>query len=258
MGGATTLTFLGTGTSQGVPMIGCNCPVCRSVDVHDKRLRSSVLVQTQNVTLLIDCGPDFRQQMLCHNIAQIDAILFTHEHKDHTGGLDDVRALNYFMQAPIPVYAENRVMAALQRDYAYVFKEHQYPGAPQVEAREISTQKFTVKGVEIQPVRVMHGNLPILGFRVGELVYLTDTNFVSDESKALIQGCKVLIINGVRKESHVSHFSLSQALQLITEVAPAQAYITHISHQLGLHHSIQAALPPQINLAYDGLQVVVE
>jgi phosphoribosyl 1,2-cyclic phosphate phosphodiesterase len=252
------LTFLGTGTSQGVPMIGCGCRVCRSTDPHDKRLRTSAMVEVDGVTLVIDAGPDFRAQMLREHVKRVDAILLTHEHTDHVGGLDDVRAFNYFMGCPMPVYAEERVLRALQSIFAYAFGKNKYPGTPEIEQVAIrANQPFEVRGVRVMPIRTMHAQLPVLGFRVGGLAYITDTNLVSSASKRLMQGCEVLVINALRREQHLSHFTLAEALRLIEEVKPARAYLTHASHQLGLYAEVQPTLPPNVTLAYDGLKVAV-
>ncbi|MDR0414712.1 MAG: MBL fold metallo-hydrolase [Prevotellaceae bacterium] len=254
-----TLTFLGTGTSQGVPMIGCGCRVCRSADPRDSRLRTSALVEANGAALVIDAGPDFRAQMLRERVERVDAVLLTHEHTDHIGGLDDVRAFNYFMGCPMPVYAEERVLHALQGMFAYAFDKNKYPGAPEIERITIRAgQPFDVRGVRVTPIRAMHAQLPVLGFRVGGIAYVTDANFVSDESKLLLHGCSVLVVNALRREPHLSHFTLDEALRLIEEVKPRHACLTHASHQLGLYAEVQPTLPPNVTLAYDGLKVAVE
>ena len=249
------VTFLGTGTSQGVPVIACNCRVCQSDDSRDKRLRSSIMIETNNKTLVIDAGPDFRQQMLRENVKNVDAILFTHEHKDHTAGLDDVRAFNHLKQMPMDVYAEERVQQSLMREFAYIFAEKKYPGIPQIKFFTINSEPFRIDNIEIIPIRLMHYQLPILGFRVGDFTYLTDTNFISETEKKKIAGSKYITITGLRKEKHLSHFSLGEALQFIDEMKPEHAFITHCSHQLGLHAEVQKELPPNVYLAYDGLVV---
>jgi len=254
------LTFLGTGTSSGVPMIGCDCPVCRSLDYRDKRLRTAVHVQVQGRSLVVDTGPDFRQQMLRDNITQLDAILFTHAHKDHTAGLDDVRAFNFRQQQEIPIFAEPSVVQQLRTEFAYVFAEHKYPGVPQVALHPIEsgTQPFDVLGLPVQPLRVMHHKLPVLGFRVGGLAYITDANYLPPSTLEQLRGCDVLVLNALRHERHLSHFSLSEAVAIAEEVKPRITYLTHISHQLGRHREVEATLPPHIRLGYDGLVVEVQ
>ena len=253
------LTFLGTGTSSGVPMIGCDCPVCRSLDYRDKRLRTAVHLEAGGRSLVVDTGPDFRQQMLRAHISQLDAILFTHAHKDHTAGLDDVRAFNFRQQQEMPVFAEPNVVEQLRREFAYVFAEHKYPGVPQVALHPIEDDQrpFDVLGLAVQPLRALHHKLPVLGFRVGGLAYLTDANKLPDSTVEQLRGCDVLVLNALRHEPHLSHFSLSEAVAIVEEVKPRVAYFTHISHQLGRHREVEAALPPHIRLAYDGLVVEV-
>jgi len=249
------VTFLGTGTSQGVPVIACDCPVCTSQNPCDKRLRVSVLVETNGKSLLIDSGPDFRYQMLRAKVKHLDAILFTHEHKDHIAGLDDVRAFNYRTQKAIDVYAHTRVQHALKREFAYVFSDYKYPGIPQINLHELTNQPLTIAGVEIIPIEVMHFLLPVFGFRFGDFTYITDAKTVSEESKALIRGSKVLVINALQREDHISHFTLAEALDFAAEMGAEKTYLTHISHRLGKHEAISAQLPPNIELAYDGLQI---
>jgi phosphoribosyl 1,2-cyclic phosphate phosphodiesterase len=252
------ITFLGTGTSQGVPVIACECDTCLSRDSHDKRLRTSLLLETDNVTLLFDAGPDFRQQMLRENVKKLDAIIITHEHKDHIAGMDDVRAFNYRSQDAIDIYAEARVQKAIKREFAYVFAEFQYPGIPKMRLNDIPEFGFTVQGVRITPVRVRHLNLEILGFRIGDFAYITDANYIPEESKEKLIGVKYLVINALRKEKHISHFNLREAVDFIREISPKKAFITHISHQMGLHKNVTEELPPGIMLAYDGLSLVCE
>jgi phosphoribosyl 1,2-cyclic phosphate phosphodiesterase len=252
------ITFLGTGTSQGVPVIACECSTCLSSDQHDKRLRTSLLLETNETTLLFDAGPDFRQQMLRENIKKLDSILLTHEHKDHIAGLDDVRAFNYKSQDAIDIYAEERVQKALRREYSYVFSEYQYPGIPKMRLNSIPEHTFTVMGIQIEPVRVFHYRLPVLGFRVGNFAYITDANYLPEESKEKLFGVKYLVINALRKEKHISHFSLREAVDLIREISPKKAFITHISHQMGYHAEVSRELPPGISLAYDGLSFLCD
>ena len=249
------ITFLGTGTSQGVPVIACECKTCASQDPHDKRLRTALLFETESVTLLFDAGPDFRQQMLREKVNRIDSIILTHEHKDHIGGLDDVRAFNYKSQAAIDIYSEDRVQKALRKEYSYVFSEIQYPGIPKMRLNPIPEHGFTIKGLEIKPVRVFHYHLPVYGFRIGNFAYITDANYIPEESKEKLFGVKYLVINALRKEKHISHFSLREALDFIREISPKKAFITHISHQMGHHAEVSKELPVGTVLAYDGLKV---
>ncbi|MBK7710308.1 MAG: MBL fold metallo-hydrolase [Bacteroidales bacterium] len=247
------ITFLGTGTSQGVPVIACDCKTCQSEDSHDKRLRTSLLLETEGVSLLFDAGPDFRQQMLREKVSKLDAIILTHEHKDHIAGLDDVRAFNYKSQDAIDICSEERVLKALKKEYSYVFSEFQYPGIPKMRLNTIDDQEFIVKGIRILPVRVFHYRLPVYGFRIGNFAYITDANYVPEESKEKLYGVKYLVINALRKEKHISHFSLREAIDFIHEISPKKAYITHISHQMGCHADVSKELPQEITLAYDGL-----
>lgn len=253
------LTFLGTGTSQGVPLIGCECNVCLSDDWHDKRLRSSVLVKTSQTTIVVDTGPDFRQQMLREQVKQLDAVLFTHEHKDHIAGLDDVRAFNFILKKKIPVYATSRVIKALEREFYYVFNDEKYPGVPEIDVIQIDNQSFSIQDIHIQPVELLHYQLPVLGFIFNQkIAYITDANFISDTEKEKLKNLQVLIINALRKEKHISHFTLDEALQLISELKPQKAYLTHISHQLGKHTDVSKELPENVFLSYDGLKIQCE
>lgn len=249
------ITFLGTGTSQGVPVIACPCAVCHSSDPRDSRLRTSVLIETEGMTLVIDSGPDFRQQMLNAGVQRLDALLFTHEHKDHIAGMDDIRAFNYFQQMAIPVYAEERVQDALRMEFSYVFAEEKYPGIPEIEFITLKNQDFNIGKVDVTPIRGMHLRLPVFGFRFGNFAYLTDINYLPDEEKDKIRDLDYLVVNGLRREKHISHYSLDEAVELIHEVNAKKGYITHISHQMGLHREIQRHLPPHIELAYDGLVI---
>jgi len=252
------ITFLGTGTSQGVPVIACECPICKSDDMKDKRLRASLLVETAVNTIVIDAGPDFRQQMLTAGVKKLDAILLTHEHKDHIAGMDDLRAFNYKSQAAIDIYAEERVQGAVRKEYAYVFSENHYPGVPKMELHNITNYNFEIRGDLIIPLRIFHYRLPILGFRIGDMAYITDANYIPEETREKLIGVKYLVINALRKEKHISHFSLGEALDLIKEVSPRKAYITHIGHQMGKHAEVNRELPVNVTLAWDGLQVVCE
>jgi phosphoribosyl 1,2-cyclic phosphate phosphodiesterase len=247
------IIFLGTGTSQGIPVIACECKTCLSVDQHDIRLRTSLLVESGDTTLLIDAGPDFRQQMLREHVMKLDSILLTHEHKDHIAGLDDVRAFNYKSRDAIDIYAEDRVQKALKKEYSYVFSEYQYPGIPKMRLNTIPEDSFEIKGIKIDPVRVFHYRLPVYGFRMGDYAYITDANYIPEESKEKLIGVKYLVINALRKEKHISHFTLREAIDIIKEVSPKKAFLTHISHQMGLHAEISKELPSGVVLAYDGL-----
>jgi len=251
------ITFLGTGTSQGVPVIGCTCQVCRSVDYRDKRLRVSVHLQVEGKSIIIDAGPDFRQQVLRERIRTLDALVFTHEHKDHTAGLDDIRAYNFSQNIDMPIYGEERVLEQLKLEFAYIFADFKYPGIPQVQLHPITNAPFEVEGIPFIPIRVKHYRLPIFGYRVGDFTYITDANFISEEEKDKVRGSKVIVLNALREEPHISHFSLQQAIDLLQELKPEQAYLTHISHLLGQHREVEPRLPDFIHLAYDGLQLEV-
>ncbi|MFO7933897.1 MAG: MBL fold metallo-hydrolase [Bacteroidales bacterium] len=247
------ITFLGTGTSQGVPVIGCNCDTCKSDDPRDKRLRSSILVRQDGITLVVDTGPDFRQQMLRAGVSRLDAVLFTHEHRDHIAGLDDIRTFNFIQQSSMDIFAEERVLRALDRGFPYVFAEKKYPGVPRVRIHVISTEPFMVGPLDVVPVRVMHYRLPVLGFRFGDFAYLTDASNISMNEKKKLDGAKYLVVNALRRKKHISHFTLSQALELIRSVNPEKGYLTHVSHQLGPVARFEKELPDNVSAAYDGL-----
>ncbi|MBK8443701.1 MAG: MBL fold metallo-hydrolase [Sphingobacteriales bacterium] len=248
-------TFLGTGTSLGVPMVACSCAVCTSGDPHDQRLRSSLLVQSPNTTLAIDVGPDFRQQMLRHRVACLDAVVMTHEHRDHLGGLDEIRAFNFMNAKKIPFYTDALVEQAIRNSFSYIF-DNDYPGIPQITLHRISKKHaFTVGDITLQPIEVMHHQLPVLGFRIGDFTYITDANYIEDEEIDKIKGTEILVLNALRHQPHISHFTLEQAIDIAQRIGARQTYFTHISHQLGRHADINAALPPHIALAYDGLTV---
>ncbi|MEG1648864.1 MAG: MBL fold metallo-hydrolase [Rikenellaceae bacterium] len=253
----SSITFLGTGTSQGVPMIGCDCEVCSSNDAHDNRLRSSVLIQEKGVDFLIDASVDFRYQMLREGVKNIDAILFTHGHKDHTGGLDDVRAFNYILKKGMDVYAEKNVVDILKKDYDYAFGKDPYPGVPEIKMHTITDKKFDVCGVEVTPIRGLHYKLPVLGFRIGNICYITDMNHIEDSEIEKFVGVDILVINSLRRTEHISHFTLSEALNVICKAAPKRAYLTHISHQLGLYADVKEELPENVFLAYDRLKITL-
>ena len=247
------VTFLGTGTSTGVPEIGCSCAVCQSNDPRDNRLRASVLVETAGKRILIDCGPDFRQQMIRSRIYQLDGILLTHEHYDHVGGLDDLRP--YCRQGAVPIYAESDVVEAIKTRIPYVFRAHPYPGVPRLALHTISLEPFEVAGVLVQPIRVMHGRLPILGFRIGNFAYLTDILTLPETEVPKLQGVEVLVLDALREAEHPSHESVPQALALIDRLQPKQAYLTHMSHRIGLHAVAEQSLPAHVQYAYDGLEI---
>lgn len=249
--------FLGTGTSQGIPMIACTCEVCRSTDPCDQRLRVSMHIETEGKSFIIDTGPDFRQQILRAGIQRVDAVLYTHEHKDHTAGMDDIRGFNYAQKSSIPLYAQAPVIEQLKREFAYAFGEDKYPGVPEIEVHEIENQPFTIAGVTIIPILVKHYFLDVLGFRFADFTYITDANFISDEELEKVKGSKVLVINALRKTTHISHFTLDEALEVIEKIKPEKAYITHISHMMGLHAVVEKELPAHVHLAYDGLTLAI-
>ncbi|HUM96368.1 MAG TPA: MBL fold metallo-hydrolase [Chitinophagaceae bacterium] len=249
------IIFLGTGTSSGVPMIGCDCEICLSTDKKDNRLRSSILVQSPTTTLVVDTGPDFRYQMLRQKVKKIDAVLFTHPHKDHLAGLDDIRAFNYFMQKPIEVYADALTEEAVRRDFYYAFTDTKYPGIPELNLNTIALDPFVIGDIPIIPILVWHLKMPVLGFRFGNFTYITDANRIDDTEKEKIKGSNTLVINALRKHKHISHFTLDEAVALVQELNIPNAWFTHISHQLGLHSQVDAELPNGMHLAYDGLEL---
>lgn len=252
------ITFLGTGTSQGVPVILCGCPVCISNDPRDQRLRTSVMIESNDGRItVIDTGPDFRQQMLREKPARLDAVVFTHSHKDHIAGLDDVRPFNFATKQDMPVYGSQEVMKALEREYYYVFEPVKYPGVPQITVHAIDNTPFELNGCTFEPIQLWHHRMPVFGFRIGDFAYITDANLIPEEEMLKLKNLKVLVINALRKETHVSHFNLAQALEIIHRLQPKQAYLTHISHQLGLHAEEEALLPQGVHLAYDGLRLEV-
>lgn len=249
------VTFLGTGTSQGVPVIACGCEVCTSADPRDNRLRSAIMIESEDKTVVIDSGPDFRYQMLREKVKKLDAIVFTHEHKDHTAGMDDIRAFNYFQNSPVDIYATERVQAALKREFAYVFAEFKYPGIPQVNLHTIGLEPFDIGSIHLIPVEVMHYKLPVLGFRINDFTYITDAKTVAPGEVEKIKGSKILVINALQTESHISHFTLDEALLFAQEVGAEKTYLTHISHRLGRYANISKQLPQGIELAHDGLKL---
>lgn len=249
------ITFLGTGTSQGVPVIGCDCPVCRSGDPKNNRLRTSLHLYHEGLSIVIDTGPDFRQQMLRENIRKLDAVLYTHQHKDHVAGMDDVRSFYFRQKREIPVYANKATIERLIAEFPYVFNPGKYKGIPRVQINEISSNPFTVGDIRMYPFEVFHHLMPVLGFRTGDFTYITDANRIPEEAVSVIRGTKILVINALQKESHPTHFTLSQALEEINKLEPETAYLTHISHNLGLHEEVSKELPKNVFLAYDGLKV---
>ncbi len=246
------ITFLGTGTSSGVPMIGCICEVCTSTDKKDKRLRSSILVESDTTTLVIDTTPDFRYQMLRAGVKKLDAVLFTHPHKDHIAGLDDVRAYNYFQHKPMELYANSLTEEAIKREFAYAFSDKKYPGIPNLNLNTIDDKPFMIGDIPVVPVLVWHLKMPVLGFRFGKFTYITDANKIDAEEKEKIKGSEVMVLNALRKESHISHFTLDEAVDMVQELGVPKGFFTHISHQLGKHEAVNAILPQGIELAWDG------
>jgi len=247
------VTFLGTGTSQGVPVIGCECPVCKSLDFRDKRTRSSIFIQVEELNVVVDTGPDFRMQMLQNQVKKLDAILFTHEHKDHTAGLDDIRPFNFKQKKDMPVYGRKQVLEQISAEFAYVFSPKKYPGVPQVNRIEIDEKPFKIEEVEIIPLPVWHYKLPVLGFRIKDFAYITDANSIPDETFKKLKGVKVLVLNALQKTPHISHFTLEEAVEVARRVKAENTYFTHISHKLGAHTEIDESLENSISLAYDGL-----
>ncbi|MFI2743729.1 MBL fold metallo-hydrolase [Zhouia sp. PK063] len=252
------VTFLGTGTSQGIPIIGSDHPVCLSKNPKDKRLRVSVLIEWDSYAYVIDCGPDFRQQMLANNVKRIDGILFTHEHADHTMGLDDIRPF-FFRQGDIPIYAHQRVITSLKKRFDYIFaSENRYPGAPAVTENVINPNtSINLNGLEVIPISVLHNRLQVFGFRFNKFAYLTDVKSITEEEKTKLQNLEVLVVNALRIEPHHSHFNLEEALAFINELKPKKAYLTHISHLLGFHEEVEKELPKHVHLAFDNLKISI-
>jgi len=251
------ITVLGTGTSQGVPVVACKCKVCNSSDPYDKRLRTSVMIKTDRNTFVIDAGPDFRQQMLRENVRAVDAILITHNHKDHTGGIDDVRAFNWVLQKPMEIFAAKNVIDTIQSDFSYAFQEQKYPGVPQINLHEIKNEPFIVHRDHFTPIAAMHASMPVFGFRTGDFSYLTDASSIDNTELEKMKNSKLLILNALRKEDHHSHFTLAEAVDIIQYLKPEKAYLTHISHQMGMHKEVNKQLPENVSLAYDGLTLDV-
>ena len=252
------VTILGSGTSSGVPMMGCHCAVCTSADRKDKRLRASVLIEINNKRILIDTGPDLREQMLREHVDDLDAIIYTHEHNDHIAGLDEIRPYNFLHNKSMDLYLSEQVEIALRKRFHYVFGEKSYPGLPEVTLHRITNFPFYVHDIKCIPIQVFHYNLPVFGFRIGDFTYITDANLIPDDEKHKIAGTKVLVLNALRKEKHISHFNLEEAIALVHQLKPEVTYFTHISHQMGLHAEVEKVLPPNIYLAYDGLKIQLQ
>jgi len=250
--------FLGTGTSQGIPVIGSTHPVCLSTDMRDKRLRVSVWIHWANYSYVIDCGPDFRQQMLTSKCPKIDGIIYTHEHADHTAGLDDIRPF-FFRQGDIPIFAHKRVIDSLKKRFDYVFEEeNKYPGAPSVKVIEVvNNQPFLIGDKTAIPISTLHGRLPIFGYRIDDFAYLTDVKTVAPEEREKLRGLSVLVVSALRHEPHNSHFNLEEALEFIADIAPEKTYLTHISHMMGFHAEVEKMLPKNVFLAYDNLEITI-
>jgi phosphoribosyl 1,2-cyclic phosphate phosphodiesterase len=247
------ITFLGTGTSQGVPVIACSCPVCQSSDTRDKRLRTSVLVEDDSTCVVIDSGPDFRQQMLRHRVNRLDGLLFTHEHKDHIAGMDDIRAYNYVHGKPVEIFSTQQVYEALKREFHYAFDEIRYPGVPELNVNLITNTPFFIGSIEFRPIRVLHYLLSVFGYRIGNFTYITDAKTIPEDEMAKIEGTEYLVLNALRHEPHVSHLTLDEALHLAERIGAKMTYLTHLSHQMGLHAEIEQSLPDNVRVAYDGL-----
>jgi phosphoribosyl 1,2-cyclic phosphate phosphodiesterase len=251
------ITFLGTGTSQGVPVIACECEVCQSDDPRDKRLRTSVMVEVNGNIFVIDSGPDFRQQMLRENVKHLEGLIFTHPHKDHIAGMDDIRAFNYRTKKPVDIYADSNVQKSIRTEFHYIFQELKYPGVPDVNLHLITNEEFFINGVKIIPIEVKHYHLPVKGFRIGDFTYITDANYISLEEREKARRSKVLVLNALRREKHISHFTLEEAIALGEELEAEQLYLTHISHQMGKHADVSRILPPNVFLGVDGLKLTV-
>ena len=253
----TKITFLGTGTSQGVPLIGCDCEVCLSDDARDKRLRTSIIIERGDTVVVVDSGPDFRQQMLREKVKKLDGLVFTHEHKDHIAGMDDIRAFNFINKKPVDVYCTKQVETALRREFFYAF-ENDYPGVPELNIYNFNDEAFTIGDITLLPIKVFHAQLEIRGFRIGDFTFITDANFISEKEKKKIEGSKVMVINALRRNSHPTHFNLDQALFLLDELKIEQGYLIHLSHQMGKHERVSSELPNQRFVAYDGLQIIID
>ncbi|MFL5728264.1 MAG: MBL fold metallo-hydrolase [Cytophagaceae bacterium] len=249
------VTFLGTGTSQGIPVIGCNCEVCRSLDFRDKRLRTSIHIEVEGKSFIIDSGPDFRQQALRERIKRLDALIFTHEHKDHTAGMDDIRSFNFHQQKNIPIYGRRNVLEQIRKEFSYAFTEYKYPGVPLIDAIEIENKPFEIEGVQFSPIEVMHFKLPVFGYRIKDFTYITDANSISADEMKKIEGSRIIVLNALQRTEHISHFTLDEAVELLKKLKPEKAYLTHLSHRMGLHKEVESELPGFIRIGYDGLKI---
>jgi phosphoribosyl 1,2-cyclic phosphate phosphodiesterase len=252
-----TITFLGTGTSSGVPMVGCDCAVCTSGDSRDTRLRSSILVQSATTTIVVDTTPDFRYQMLREKVKKLDAVLITHSHKDHVAGIDDTRPFQFFNRQPTQIYGSKMSLKGIQNEIPYAFENLKYPGIPKVSLNEIGEESFMIGDIPVQPILVWHYMMPVMGFKFGRFTYITDANRIDEKEKDKVRSSDVIVLNALRKEPHISHFTLQEAVELVQELQIPSGYFTHISHQLGLHQEITAELPAGVALAYDGLKLYI-
>ena len=258
MGNKMEITLLGTGTSQGVPVIACDCEVCNSENTRDKRLRSSVMVKIDDQLLVIDTGPDFRQQMLKEKVQKLDAVLFTHHHKDHVAGMDDIRAFNHKWKIDMQLYCTKDTQQALKKEFPYVFAENKYPGIPKVKINVIYNKPFKIRNINVIPIKAKHYMMPVLGFRINNFVYLTDVSEISKKEKEKMRGADLIILDALRKKEHISHFNLEQALELLEDLSPNKGLLTHISHYMGLHDKVNTELPSNIQLAYDGQKITLD
>jgi len=249
------ITILGSGTSTGVPLIGCDCPVCTSSDPKDNRLRTSIKITSPTTTVVIDTTPDFRYQMLRTATTQLDAVVFTHPHRDHYAGLDDIRPFNFFSNKPMAIYANAITQVAIKRDFYYAFEERKDVGLPEMQLHTIEEDAFTIGDIPFLPIKVLHREMPVLGFRIADFTYITDANYIAPEEQEKIKGSKLLILNALRREPHPTHFTVDQALEMVKQLQIPQVYFTHFSHQIGLHEEVEAAMPDGVKLAYDGMQI---
>lgn len=249
------VTFLGTGTSGGVPLIGCQCEVCKSNDARDKRLRTSILIQQDGLNIVLDCGPDFRQQMLQADVCKLDGILMTHAHKDHTAGFDDIRAFNFMQKKAIDVYCTDETEQSIKEQFSYAFSETDYPYLPKMNFIRIQNSEFNIQHLKIQPIEVMHATMSVFGYRFGDFTYITDAKTIAKEERDKIRGTKILVVNALRPENHYSHFTINEALELVNDVKPELTYLLHMSHQFGLHEAMEKKFPAHIRVAYDGLKI---